>query len=251
MESGHLTFDEDYNGKMIAKIGNKTLYVCDKAVPDGFNTYKCKGDTTIQQIPDKQTERSILYITAPSGSGKSFYTREYIAQYHKMYPKRDIFIFSSLDSDPTLDKLKYIKRIKIKEEVFLNTDLTSIDFKDSLCVFDDCDVISNKQIKQKVFKILNEILQVGRHSNISCIFTSHNATMGNETKIILSEAHSITLFPKNDGGKTMRYLLDQYLGFDKDEIKKLKTLTGRWTTVIKSYPMVVLSEKECFMLRTN
>ena len=81
---GHLNFEEQ--GKMIAKIGNRILYVNDKPVEDGFDTYKAKGDATIQQIPDKNTERSGLYITAPSGSGKSFYTREYIAQYHKMYP---------------------------------------------------------------------------------------------------------------------------------------------------------------------
>ena len=75
--------------------------------------------------------------------------------------------------------------------------------------------------------------------------------MGNETKRILNECHSITIFPKNMGGKTSKYLLDQYLGLDKTEIAKLKTLTGRWTTIVKSYPMVVLSEKEAFVLRVS
>ena len=247
--SGHLNWEEQ--GKMICKIGNRVLYVNDKAVEDGFNTYKVKGDATIQQIPDKNSERSVLYITAPSGSGKSFYTREYISQYHKMYPKREVYVFSSLDDDPTLDKLKYLKRIKIKSPEFMNTDINAVDFKDCLVIFDDTDVISVKPIKVKVFKILNEILQTGRHHNTSVVFTSHNATAGNDTKIILNEAHSVTIFVKNAGGKTLKYLLDQYLGFDKDEIKKLKTLTGRWVTIVKSYPMCVLSEKEAFMLRMN
>jgi hypothetical protein len=245
---GHLTFEEDYNGKMIAKIGNKTLYVCDKPVPDGFDSYRCKGDAVVQQIPDKNTERSILYITAPSGSGKSFYTREYISQYKKMYPKREVYVFSSLDDDPTLDKLKYLKRIKIKNPEFMNTEINCSDFKDTLVVFDDCDVISDKSIKAKVFKILNQINQIGRHSNVSCIFTSHTATNGADTKIILSEAHSVTIFVKNSGGKVLRYLLDQYLGLSKEEIMKLKKLDSRWITVVKSYPMIVLSEKEVFKL---
>ncbi len=244
--SGHLNWDE--KGKMIAKIGNRVLYVNDKSIDEGFNTYKTKNDLTIQQIPDKNTERSVLYITAPSGSGKSFYTREYISQYHKMYPKRDVYVFSSLDDDQTLDKLKYLKRIKIKSPEFLTTEINAVDFKDCLVIFDDTDVISVKPIKVKVFRILNEILQVGRHHNTSVVFTSHNATMGNETKCILNEAHSITIFPKNAGGKTLRYLLDQYLGLSKEEIIKLKRLDSRWVTIVKSYPMIVLSEKECFKL---
>jgi hypothetical protein len=244
--SGHLNWDE--KGKMIAKIGTRILYVNDKPVDDGFNTYKAKGDATIQQIPDKNTERSVLYITAPSGSGKSFYTREYISQYHKMYPKRDVYVFSSLDDDQTLDKLKYLKRIKIKSPEFLTTEINAVDFKDCLVIFDDCDVLSVKPIKLKVFRILNEILETGRHHNTSVVFTSHNATMGNDTKRILNECHSVTLFVKNAGGKTLKYLLDQYLGLNKEEIHKLKKLDSRWVTICKTYPQIVLSEKECFKL---
>lgn len=247
--SGCLNIDE--MGKAIAKIGKRTIYVNDKPVEDGFPSARAKNDDVCQQIPDKNTERSVLYITAPSGSGKSYYTKQYIEQYHKMYPKRDVFMFSSLDDDTTLDKLKYLKRIKIKDDKFLNAELSAEDFKDSLCIFDDCDVISNKVVHKKVFTILDNLLETGRHFAVSVIFTSHNATMGNATKRILNESHSITIFPKNAGGKMLKYLLDQYLGLDKDEIKRLKNLDGRWATIIKSYPMVVMSEKEIFQLRNN
>jgi hypothetical protein len=237
-----LNFFED--GKAIAKAGKKTIYVNDKPVEDGFCDLKLRGDLKFQQIPDKNTERSILYITAPSGSGKSYYTKEYIVEYHKMYPKRDIFIFSSLESDPTLDKLKYIKRMKIKSEAFLTSDLGASDFKDTLCVFDDCDCISDKKIKNKILSIFNQIAETGRHFNVSCIWTSHTATAGIETKKILNECHSITIFPKNAGGKMLKYLLDQYLGLDKEEIKKVKAVEGRWCTILKTYPMTFMSENE-------
>ena len=74
--SGNINFEDV--GKMIAVVGKKTLYLNDKPIEDGMNEYKCKGDFTIQQIPDKKTERSVLYITGQSGSGKSFYTKNYI-----------------------------------------------------------------------------------------------------------------------------------------------------------------------------
>lgn len=235
-------------GKMIATIGKKVVYLNDKPVEDGVDSMKAKNGNVFQHIPDKKTERAVLYITGQSGSGKSFYTKNYIEQYHKMFPKREVFVFSSLDSDTTLDKLKILKRIKIKQDSFLNSELTAEDFKDSLCIFDDCDVISNKVIKHKVFSILNSILETGRHFNTSVIFTSHNATMGLDTKRILNECHSITIFPRNIGGKTSKYLLDQYLGLDKTQIMRIKKCEGRWCTIMKSYPIVVLTENEVYTL---
>jgi hypothetical protein len=241
-----LNFDE--MGKMVALVGKKTLYLNDKPVEDGVNEFKTKGDVSIQQIPDKNTERSVLYVTGMSGSGKSVYSKAYIEQYHKMYPKNEVYIFSSLIEDATLDKLKYMKRIKIKEQPFLTAELDTADFAKSLCLFDDCDVISNKQIKLKVFTLLNAFLETGRHFNISVLFTSHNATLGNDTKKILTECHSITLFPRNLSGKSSRYLLDNYLGLDPGQIRRIKTCPSRWVTVLKTYPQMCLSEKEAWCI---
>ena len=109
---------------------------------------------------------------------------------------------------------------------------------------EECDKI----IKLKVYKLLNEMLEIGRHHNVSVIFTSHNATMGLDTKRILNECHSITLFHKNLGGKTSKYLLDGYVGMDKDQIKKLKKVNSRWVTILKTYPQMVISEKEAYVL---
>ena len=165
-----------------------------------------------------------------------------------MFPKNEVFIFSSLAEDATLDKLKYLKRIKIKETPFLNSDLDTSDFSNSLCLFDDVDVISNKQIKLKVFTLLNAMLETGRHFNISVIFTSHNATMGLDTKKILNECHSVTLFPRNLGGKTSKYLLEGYLGLDPTQIRRIKSAPSRWVTILKTYPQICLSESEAWVI---
>jgi len=240
-----LNFDE--KGKPIVSYGKRIIYVNDKPIPDGFTEFDAKGDQQFQQIPDKNTERSILYITAPSGSGKSYYTREYISQYHKMYPKRDVFIFSSLEDDPTLDKLKYIKRIKIKQQPFLTTDLSAVDFKDALCVFDDCDCLTDKLIKKQVFNVLNSILETGRHFNISVVYTSHSACAGIETKKILNECHSITIFPKTAGNRILKYLLDSYFGFNKEEIANIKKIKTRWVTITKTFPQVIFTEDKIWI----
>ena len=99
--------------------------------------------------------------------------------------------------------------------------------------------------------ILNSLLETGRHFNASVIYTSHLPCAGNDTKRILNEAHSITIFPNGLGGRSLKYLLDSYLGLDKEQIKRVKKTDSRWVTIMKSYPMVVLTEKEAYTLSSK
>jgi hypothetical protein len=80
---------------------------------------------------------------------------------------------------------------------------------------------------------------------VSLCFTTHNPTNGAETKVLLAEAHIITVFPKTTGNRALKYLLDSYLGMDKSQIAKLKS---RAVSVIRGYPQVVLGEKEAFLM---
>jgi hypothetical protein len=205
-----------------------------------------KPDLVFQPIPNPSTERQILYITGSSGSGKSYYTRKYCAEFAKLFPKRSIYLFSSIASDDSIDSIKGLNRIKLSPE-FLEENWEIEDFRDCLVIFDDTDCITDKKTRNKVNGILNMILETGRHTNTYCIYTSHLACAGNDTKRILNEAHSITFFPATAGGRTLKYLLESYMGLDKDQIQKIKSLPSRWITVCKSYPKAVLSEKDVIL----
>lgn len=209
-----------------------------------------KKNEVLKPYPNKNRERDILYITGASGSGKSFYTKQYIENYHQLYKNRPIYIFSSLDEDTTLDKLPYIKRIKLNNE-FLNTEFTLDDFKNMLIVFDDTDCITSKELKTKIDGILNKLLETGRHTNTSLIYTSHLPTQGQSTRRILNEAHTITFFPHGTGEKSIKYLLENYLGLDREQRKKLKRLPSRWATFIKSYPNAIFHEKGAYLLNNK
>ena len=156
-------------------------------------------------------------------------------------------MFSYLDQCDTLDKCKAIKRVKIKEPNFLTDEIEAIDLKESLVIFDDCDCISSKPIKKKVFEILKKILETGRHFKTSIIFTSHTACNGHETKTILNEATSLTIFPRTLGNKSLTYLLGSYFGLDKHEITKIKALPSRWVTLTKTFPPVVFTQNEVYV----
>jgi len=242
--SGNLNFDE---GTIICTAGKKSIYVTEKPVEDGFDSYKPKTDIKLEHAINKDTERQILYISAASGAGKSHYALGFAQAYHKAYPKRPIYLFSYLDQCDTLDKLKAIKRVKIKAENFLTDEIEAEDLKESLCIFDDCDCISDKKTKKKVFEILKKILETGRHFKTSVIFTSHTACNGAETKTILNEASSLTIFPKTMGNKNLKYLLESYFGLDKHEIAKIKALPSRWVSLTKTFPPCVFTEKEIYI----
>ena len=221
-----------------------------EAVFNYLTELKLEGHQKLQHIPNTDQERNILYITAPSGQGKSYYTKHYADQYRKIYPKREIYLFSSLSDDSSIDKIKNLRRIKLTPE-FLSDDITAGDFKDSLVIFDDTDCITDKRVKLKVNAILNSLLETGRHFNSSVVYTSHSACSGNDTKKILNECHSITIFPNGLGGRSLKYLLDQYLGLDKEQIKKIKQLDSRWVTIVKTYPLVALYEKGAYVLNNK
>lgn len=206
-----------------------------------------KPKERIQQIPNKKTERQILYITGASGSGKSYYTKAYCDEYKKIYPKNPVYLISSINEDSSIDKVKGLKRMKLDNDLLM-TDLKADDFKDSMVIFDDTDCLTNKIMRMKVNGILNMLLETGRHTNTSVIYTSHLATNGLDTRRILNEAHSITIFPHSLGGRSLKYLLENYFGLDKHQIKKIKTLPSRYVTLIKSFPMCVLSEKDAYVL---
>ena len=49
-------------------------------------------------------------------------------------------------------------------------------------------------------------------------------------------------------GKSSKYLLDQYLGLSKEQIKKIKNIKSRAITIARSYPMMLISESEIIPL---
>ena len=205
----------------------------------------------MQQMPyvdyKNGNNRQILYVSGASGSGKSYYAMNYIKEYIKKFPKNKVILFSSVSEDKKLDQFKNLIRVKLNEE-FYNKQLSIEDFKNTLVVYDDTETISNKMIAEKLENIMNLILTTGRHTNTFVLITSHNTNAGHRTKLILIESHSVTLFLKNMGGRSLKYVLEISFGLDKQQIEKIKKLPSRWMTIIKTYPMTVLYESGIYTI---
>jgi len=108
---------------------SRVLCISDKADAShhSFNSLVLQGNQVFQPIPNTSKERNILYVTGASGSGKSYYTAAYCNEFKRIFPKRDIYLFSSLSDDSSIDRIRGLKRITLNDE-FLKEDLTAEDF---------------------------------------------------------------------------------------------------------------------------
>jgi len=199
---------------------------------------------TMTPLPDPST-RSILYAFGASGSGKSTFVRNYVEQWRKLFPKGTIYIFSRLDSDSSLDALKP-KRVMI-DDTLADADISAKDFRDSFVIFDDVDSLKDGP-RKAVLKIMEDILQTGRHFNVYTAITSHLGSNYRDTRQILNEAHGIVVFPHGSSAKAISYVLNTYAGLDKSDIKVLMKLPSRWCYVRKQYPTAVVYSSGCYLL---
>lgn len=187
--------------------------------------------------------RQILYISGSSGSGKSYYTASYLREYTKMFPKNPIYIFSSLTEDKTIDECKNTVRIKFDDESFFNSDYKIENFKNSLVLYDDTEMIADKFISTKLKNLQDLILTTGRHQSVFCIITSHVCHARERTKLILIESSSITLFLDTMGARNLEYALKSGFGFNKKQIDDIRKYNSRWVTVLRTAPITIMHEK--------
>ena len=229
-------------GKNITKHGNKVISIADDEVNDEIKTYeviKNTGSKKFELLPP-QEGRSVIYICGASGSGKSYWTAEYLKKYHKKYPKNKIYVFSEGQEDPAFDDLDII-RIPINEEL-LNEPIQYNEFHDCMCVFDDIDSLSGKY-KKYIYELKNKLCKLGRKDEISLILTNHNCTDGHDTKSSLNES-SVIVFFGNNWNRGVLYLCQNYIGMSKEAVKKLRALKTRSFVYLKSYPNIILSDYE-------
>ncbi len=201
--------------------------------------------------------RSLEYITAPAGAGKSFFVSNYLIEFKKCFKNCKVYMISRKNKDILLDE--HIDK-RINPDDMVDADLRADDFKSekgkiNLVIFDDVDSCpSDKKhnVKGAVYKLMDDIIEIGRSLGIYCVVTSHIPANGaSESKRIINGCTSLTLF-LNCINMNAMYLLEKHLGLSKNEIKKIKKLDGRTVTIIKSiHPHIILSEKECYMVKND
>jgi len=220
------------------KLSKTVFSVSSDDEKGGFHSYDLV-EGYFQVIPDVDIERTTMYIAGTSGSGKSFFTAEYVKQYHKYYPNNAVYLITEGEDEPAFHGMNYIKKVNL--EGIEDDPLDYTEFEDTLVIFDDIDAMRGK-LGKYINELRDKLLKNSRKKRVSVISTSHSFT-GKELQSCLNESQYIVFFLSNYN-KSMKYLLESYIGLSKEGISQLRKTRSRWCCFVKSYPNVIIQEKK-------
>ena len=216
------------------------------------NIFMCPDDFKMRLSPSHDKDQNMrIVVIGPSGSGKSTWVKNYILDYKKKYPRRDCFLFSKHEADPSIDSAKPF-RVKITEaEVAASLtsktalfDITSL--SNSLVVFDDTYSASSKLLVNFWDRLATDLAQNGRKLGIDLIFVLHN-TDHSRTRFLMSESTHYVLFLRSGATAMYERILGSYLGIKDPKITdKLFELPTRYCVFSNISPIYILTEDMCF-----
>lgn len=192
---------------------------------------------------EKQTQR--IYVAGESGVGKTSFLCKYINEFHKKYPKSKILFFSSKMEDENIDKMKYVERVQVDEDILTNpyTLAELAETKPCLTVFDDIEDFQTKKITKEIDRLLNEILRNGRSYGIFCIYTHHQPSDYKATRNLIFEATHCVIFPKRAGKDAYNYFLESKMNLRKKLVEKINGLKSNFVCIKKNIPKCVIADK--------
>lgn len=217
-----------------------------KEEPDKlFNELLIDDNGKFYPIPNPDG-RDILYAAGPSGSGKSTFVSNWCTEFKKIHENYKIYVFSRLGEDESIDKLKPI-RIEINQEM-LDFPIEPDSLKKSMVIFDDINTLPDKKFRDAVNALQNDLLETGRHQDIYVAMTNHLMTDYKNTRTMLNESHTIVFFPGSGAVKGIKYMLNNYIGLDKHQMRRILRLPSRWVAVKRGFPMLIMYEKGAYFL---
>lgn len=227
----------DRRSKNIIKLGDKLTFDVLPYIPNG--------------------QRSALYISGISGSGKSTSAAKYIKELRKLekYKQFPVYFISSVElcspktdlrsekeMDPAYTDINDFYRIDINNPLTLN--LKAEELAKSIVLFDDWTAISDKQIKEFIENLLKSLLENSRKNETQIIVINHLTQDYSKTRLIIHECESYFLYPQFNMNSTLKFL-KSYLDLDKEQLDEVKkcSATSRWLFIHKSAPRYIITEK--------
>lgn len=248
-----MSFTLKNRGRKIARIigGSKNgefIYMTEDKIDGGFNEINIE-EGILQPLPNMNVIEKV-YVAAPSGSGKSYYSGKWIKEFIRMKKNDEVFLLSPIPEDKALDSNDLV-RIDLDQHL-LNKPILIEELENSLVCFDDCESIKSKEMKKYIEYLRDSILEIGRHYNTRMIWISHLISNYSDTRRLLNESTSVTVFSKSGSGTyQIKKFLTNQCGLSTNEIKRFLAVNSRWCTIYRSYPQYVIHEKGCYFPRID
>jgi hypothetical protein len=204
-------------------------------------------DGLLQPLPSEDDNvADHVFITAPTGAGKSTFMGAYSNEIKKLFPDKDVYIFSSFDEDKPLDKLDPT-RIDLEDPEFLEEPINKKELSNSICIFDDIDTLP-KEVSKVAQALRNDLLQCGRKEGIRVLASSHQIMNYRQTRDLLNSCQKIVIFPGDTIHHHKMRFLREYCGLDKKCAQFLLKIPTRWLLINKTSPMHCIHEHGVVLL---
>lgn len=199
------------------------------------------------------------FIVGPSGSGKSTLAAKLLEGDSS---KRPVNIVSKVQKDKAFEHLFDQKKHKDRfTQIRLDSSedvLSALPNKELLkekyengCIFLFDDIFTLSPMDLDIIKDYEEdLLETGRHKNVSVITTSHQLNKPNRsTRKNIDEAEFIVLFPSTNA-MTMERFMRNNLGLLKGERDKIlnKVKKYRYMIIKLSTPNIIMTDRSAYML---
>ena len=210
----------------------------------------------------QQQERSTIYISGASGSGKSYLLNNIIKEYKQHYPNNTVYYITKNDwkADRSLEPksmyrfvdvnkfIQYYSNEKHIEEFLLDKNKK---YYNSFFVFDDIGALEkiSKTHADTLQLIIDIILENKRKAGISIAILSHVPSNYKKTALLIREMKQYIFFPGNVQARSDR-ILNTYLGLSKAEIEKMISVDSqisKWVCIDVARRLV-LTQRSAYML---
>lgn len=216
----------------------------ESAITNGFEEFKIT-EGSFQVLPNAKKRNTVL-IAGSEGAGKSYWISQYIAEYRKIYKKHPIYLFSEKEQDACLDDIKGLKRIELTNLEDPSEQIPYSEFSNSAVIFDDCDAFTGK-LRKYLDDLRDKLLKNARSNNTTVIVSSHSFA-GRDLQPTFINCKIIVFF-LSDWNRSLKYMVDNFIGLDKKQIDALKSNKSRWCAYVKStFPNVIVQEKNIMSL---
>lgn len=238
------------------------VYWTDTFEGDSVDEIKCKNGKQVVYMKENMVYSCL--ISAPSGAGKSYLASELVSSVLKQDKKvQNIFYFTKqLNPDEAYANLEKKKRkikrtikhkgkmVEVDDEedmfIYMNTEnpetwiLPVETFENSICLFDDWET-GDKSSRDGLQKLLVSLLMRGRKLNCHVVCIIHTTLQANFSRDLHFESRYTVLFPRYQIRTTNSYLTN-YMGFEKDQLSKIKKMNTRYIYISKMVPQYLISE---------
>lgn len=224
-------------------------------------------ESSISMLPyldEKSKQRSAVFISGISGSGKSTVCKEIL---DNVKPRKIILFTTASNLDPVYKEYQQQdekhfyecqKKKKQYEPKFIHINLkcdeclellTVENLANSTVIFDDFQILDKKRYCL-VESLLNDCLENGRKLSIQIITVVHQTQNYNKTRNIIFESDTFILFPWTNQNAVKKFLTS-YGDMSKDEIEKaINESSEKFDRLIyhKSYPRYIQTKNKIYLL---